>query len=266
MCLVPITLKTNKDTYHTEHTKIVPCGKCVECLRARQSAWAFRLHNELDRAKTAHFLTLTYEEQPLTTNGNPTLVKTEFPTFIKKVRKNSKTKGIKYYACGEYGTLTKRPHYHAITYNIPREYADNQKLEKDWELGHIHVGDVSMAAINYATKYLMKGSWNPENELDDREKEFSLMSKNLGLNYLTPQMEKHLKNTEQLYCTLPQGQKINMPRYYKEKIFTNNEAKAIRKNNETDKEKFRNEHHKIQYAKHTIEQAIRKQREDNGKI
>lgn len=53
------------------------------------------------------------------------------------------------------------------------------------------------------------------------------MSKGLGKNYLTEQMVTwHLaKPVERQYCNLQDGKKISMPRYYKDKIFTEEQRK-----------------------------------------
>lgn len=44
---------------------IVPCGKCIECLKKRQNDLALRCMREASKRGSMHFLTLTYDEQHL---------------------------------------------------------------------------------------------------------------------------------------------------------------------------------------------------------
>ena len=64
---------------------------------------------------------------------------------------------------------------------------------------------------------------------DDREPTFTFMSKGLGKNYLTPQMrawhEADLLN--RMYCNIPGGKKCSMPRYYKDRIYTESDRQLV---------------------------------------
>ena len=55
------------------------------------------------------------------------------------------------------------------------------------------------------------------------------MSKGIGDNYMTDKMVKwHKANlTDRMYCSLPDGKKVSMPRYYKDKIYSEMERKRI---------------------------------------
>jgi hypothetical protein len=199
----------------------VPCGKCPACLKRRANGWAFRLKEHHKITTSAYFLTLTYDNEhvPISVKNFLTLNKKHFQDFLKRLRKHHTLQNIDtkicYYAVGEYGTNTYRPHYHAIIYNINPDL-----LQKAWTLGQIHVGEVNGATISYVCKYLHKGKTIPMHQNDDRVPEFSLMSKKLGLNYLTPQMLKyHRDDISRNYVTLEGGVKSAMPRYYREKIY-----------------------------------------------
>ena len=163
-------------------TDVVPCGKCVECLKRRANHWTFRLSQELKQATTACFLTLTYDEVPLSQNGLPTLRKTDFQKFMKRLRKRSKC-SLKYYACGEYGTRTQRPHYHVILFNLSRTIFETDMIGRIWSHGFVDVGKVEMASIAYVTGYVMKGKFQALDAceetglIDDREPEKAFMSK-----------------------------------------------------------------------------------------
>lgn len=214
--------------YRKEHEgKIMdlPCGKCYECKIKRSGGWSFRLQKELQRANTAHFITLTYDNPPMTQNGFPTLDKRDLQLFFKRLRKQQ-FKKIKYYAVGEYGTKTMRPHYHIIFYNVNIE-----NIQKAWQNGHTHIGEVNEKTVAYTLKYISKDGKIPLHSRDDRQKEFSLMSKRLGDNYLTPQMAKYHQADplNRFYIRTREGHKVSIPRYYKDKLFTLEQREEVGK-------------------------------------
>jgi hypothetical protein len=55
------------------------------------------------------------------------------------------------------------------------------------------------------------------------------MSKGLGKNYLSPAMKQwHLSDLEnRIYCNTEDNKKITMPRYYKDKIYDENQRAQI---------------------------------------
>ncbi|QCS37332.1 replication initiation protein [Tortoise microvirus 86] len=188
----------------------------------RSNNWQFRLLQQEKVAASASFVTLTYNTDtvPLSPRGYMTLCKRDFQLFMKRLRKlHAKNVKLRYYAVGEYGSKTFRPHFHAIIYDLDRE-----KLAEAWQNGDCHIGDVSGASIAYTVKYMHKGKIIPMHRNDDRIPEFSLMSKGLGKNYMTPQMVNyHKEDISRNYVTLEGGVKVAMPRYYREKIYTEEE-------------------------------------------
>jgi len=224
-CLTPYMVKQKMS-----NEKIpVPCGKCPECVKRRTSAWSFRLMEEDKVAETSHFITLTYDtlKVPITHAGYMTLIKRDLQLFFKRLRKAHEHRGmkpIKYYAVGEYGGKTFRPHYHIILFN-----ADITLIQPAWDNGHVHYGSVSGASVGYTMKYIAKKGRIPMHRNDDRLPEFGLMSKGLGQSYLTPaMMHWHKKDLDnRMYCNLKDGRKISMPRYYKDKIYTEEQRKRI---------------------------------------
>lgn len=224
--------------HYSEAARIVPCGKCVLCLKRRQNAWAFRLEEETKVSISACFITLTYAVEPISMNGHPTLLKSDFQKFMKRLRKQLNNQGIKYYACGEYGEKTYRPHYHAIMFNLPPSWLqDSEKLTRTWAHGHVDISPNTTATMRYVTKYIMKGRHNPEHIIDidtgeiiledDRFPPFSLMSKKMGLAHLTPAMLRHYKEKLISYVTLPGGTATALPRYFRNKIFTKEERAIL---------------------------------------
>lgn len=208
----------------------VPCGKCPECLARRVSGWSFRLMEEDKRATSSHFVTLTYDTKhvPITRNGFMTLDKTDVQKFMKRLRKAESLISqniLKYYLCGEYGGNTKRPHYHMIIFNVSKI----SLIETSWNLGQVNYGKVSEASVGYTLKYMNKRKQIPQHRNDDRLQEFSLMSKGLGASYLTPKTERyHNADLFNRVClTIAGGKKIAMPRYYKDKLYTESQRQQI---------------------------------------
>lgn len=219
----------------TNQWMALPCGKCPNCLKRRTSGWSFRLMKEGERSESALFVTLTYDTKyvPITKNGYMTLNKRDIQTFMKRLRKLSDKK-LKYYVCGEYGSIRERPHYHMIIFNADKEY-----IEKAWSyykagfgnvaIGSIYIGQVNEATIGYTLKYMQKAGKIPKHRNDDRLKEFSLMSKGLGINYVNDNMKKwHFNDLlNRMYVPITGGKKIAMPRYYKQKIYSETQKLLI---------------------------------------
>lgn len=226
MCITPIIVK-NSDG------KKIPCGRCTKCRARRISAWSFRLQQQEKVSKNSHFITLTYGTSavPITNKGYMSLRRTDLQLFIKRLRKaHSKSgiwaAGLKYYIAGEYGGQTGRPHYHCIIFNAKREL-----IQPAWGLGEIHYGSITGASIGYCLKYMSKPSIIPKHKNDDRKKEFALMSKGLGKNYLDPDRGFVFWHKDDLqnrcYLNIGDGKKASMPRYYKDKLYTAEEREKI---------------------------------------
>lgn len=190
---------------------MLPCGKCLVCLQSKRNDWAFRLQNEHKASKSAHFVTLTYDRKHLPENGS--LVKRDLQLYMKKLRFNDPQSRIRYYAVGEYGTKTERPHYHVILFN-----SDEENIRKSWSNGLVHVGAVTMASVAYVLKYIVQ----PKDHPPYRERPFALMSRGYGLGaaYLTDEMVAWHKSGGKNYAMVQGTQtKIRLPRYYKELIW-----------------------------------------------
>lgn len=214
---------------------------------------------------SSHFITLTYnnENVPITDKKYMSLSKRHIQLFMKRLRKDNKNK-IKYYLCGEYGSKTKRPHYHAIMFNV-----DIQTIQDNWAQGDIHIGQVSEASVGYTLKYMFKDSRVPEHNNDDRLPEFALMSKGLGIKYLTKEMVKWHKQDllNRMHLTIADGKKVSMPRYYKSKIYTTEERGEIKaKYTKQYQEQLDNMLNNQEEAQELITQIINQKRVNNEKI
>lgn len=219
-CMNPIRLMS-RDLL-TGKFNYVPCGLCQACQTKKRQDWIFRINKEIEQAKAACFITLTYDESkvPTTKNGELTLKKDDLKDFFKRLRVNYQRKGkspyrclkITYFACGEYGHETNRPHYHSLVFNLAK--IDRDLIAKSWSHGFVTVDDVLPARVVYITKYIMKGDGWSET---DRIKPFMVCSQGIGKNYLV-NSERHKKGLD--FTVRLNGVKMSMPRYYQDKIFT----------------------------------------------
>lgn len=232
----------------------VPCGKCNFCLQNKRNDWSYRLAYELKHSMNGNFLTLTYDSEhlPLTTyDTSPawargtymTLNKPDLIQFIRStrnaqtrmlsrfVKRKQMTKAeakkwkIKYYAVGEYGTKQHRPHYHIIIFNLHPRMQRN--IDRSlWTKGQTHWGEVNVKSIQYTTKYVIDKPIAKEvGENDPRPRPFAIMSKHLGEIYIDKRTAWHKANAA-LYVRDGE-RKMRMPRYYKDRIFTEEERKEL---------------------------------------
>jgi len=208
----------------------VPCGKCPPCKMRRVNSWVFRMLEQEKLYDHSHFVTLTYDTRyvPISPNGFMTLQKRDFQLFMKRLRKLTPAK-LKYYAVGEYGSTNNRPHFHAIIFGVE----NLEHIHDAWGLGRVDIGTVTGDSIAYTMKYIDKPGgnplypgWKPFVGRDDRVLEFPLMSKALGANYLTDHMiAYHKADLSRLYATKLGGHRVALPRYYRDKIYSDDEKR-----------------------------------------
>lgn len=113
------------------------------------------------------------------------LCKRDLQLFFKRLRKKTDGKVI-YYAVGEYGSNYSRPHYHIILFNAQQQDVITAWTKDGKEIGSVYFGQVAEASIGYTLKYISKEKRIPLHANDDRQREFSLMSKGIGKNYINP--------------------------------------------------------------------------------
>ena len=214
-CTSPIHPRSPDGSFLT-----VPCGRCKNCLSRRRDSWGFRLKQELKRSTSAHFVTLTYDETTVPmVDDIPVLHKPDLQKFMKLLRHKSDNQ-LKYYAIGEYGDHTMRPHYHLILYNLtpPATPQLTAELEiiKSWKKGHVKVGPVTNGRIYYVVSYLFKKKHTPLVEFPA----FSVMSKGLGDNYIDVIRKQQDRDDANPYFCIEGAKKIPMPRYYSNKLYS----------------------------------------------
>lgn len=217
----------------------VPCGICYDCLKENARSWAVRCMLEAQQYRYNYFLTFTYDDEHLP--GDRNLRKEDISNFNKKLKiylsRNGYDSTFRFYACGEYGSTTARPHYHGIYFNLPLfdlQYYSKTKngdflynsnfLTKIWGKGFVVIGELTMASASYVARYVDKKKILTKYEKDDLIKkgivpEFSLMSRRpgIGANYYDTSKKKFIEDQD-LNVYMPNGQVCSLPRYFKNKM------------------------------------------------
>lgn len=143
----------------------IPCGHCIGCKIDRSRMWAFRCLAENRMHLESWFITLTYDDQHLPVDGK--IRKRDLQLFFKRLRFNGFK--FRYFASGELGDLSKRPHYHALLFGLhldpdklklwkPGKYPlyNHPDIEKCWPFGYAVLGGVSYDSAQYVAKYVIK--------------------------------------------------------------------------------------------------------------
>jgi len=166
------------------------------------------------------FVTLTYSDAHLPPGA--TLVKRDLQLFFKRLRKSHAPFKIKYFAAGEYGDQTLRPHYHAIIFNyFPEDRVRldgheslyrSPQLESLWRYGNVSFGLVSFASCSYVAHYTGKKVFGPAAgaHYGTRQPEFALMSKGLASSWF----EKYHADVYPSDEVISSGRQAKPPRFY----------------------------------------------------
>lgn len=144
----------------------IPCGQCLGCRLRRAHDWSLRITHEAQMWKENCFITLTYSDEYLPADGS--LKYRDYQLFMMRLRKRMSPKGIRFFMCGEYGPLNRRPHYHAVLFNhdfhdrvvagrsASREvFYKSAELLSLWKLGHVSVQDVTQQSAAYCARYIV---------------------------------------------------------------------------------------------------------------
>jgi len=157
----------------------IKCGQCIGCRLDRSIAWAIRMTHEASQYDQNCFLTLTYDDENLPAYGSLHLP--DFQKFIKRYRKEVAPQKLRFFHCGEYGEITRRPHYHAIIFG--HDFADryhhadrngypayrSELLEHLWPHGQSELSDVTFESAAYVARYITKKITGKGTEIMDPE-------------------------------------------------------------------------------------------------
>lgn len=163
-----------------------PCGRCLPCKINKARIWQHRIILELKTNPISCFVTLTYNDDnlPLNDRHDSVLSKKDLQDYLKRLRRRFTHESIRYFAVGEYGDHTGRPHYHLCLFGICELHA--RQIKDAWhkrgaEIGHVHIGEVNSQSSRYIAGYCIKKLTNKDDpRLYGRVPEFTLSSRRGG--------------------------------------------------------------------------------------
>lgn len=220
----------------------LPCGTCSQCRLERARQWAMRITAEVQfhPPGTSWFLTLTYRDDALPPKidgaDRHTLRPKDLTDFWKKLRKK---KTFRYFACGEYGEKTLRPHYHACVLglvlddlqplaggsisNLAYDPLDpfhkpitglrySPLLNRVWGHGMVAIGTVTFDSASYVANYAQKRLYGKNKPIHETyQAEFSRCSLRPAIG--DPAFKKYvLTDFVNGVYTLPDGTKCSIPK------------------------------------------------------
>lgn len=190
------------DPYLPDGVIEIPCGKCIGCRLERSRQWANRCSLELQYHDSAYFATLTYDDDhvPLVYGNvgedgdycHMSLRKRDLQLWLKRLRRAFPDDHIRFFACGEYGDQTLRPHYHAILFGLHLDdlkvkrvdakgfvYYTSEKFDSTWtsekkcegsitpltQNGMCELTSVTWNTCAYVARYITKKLTGPEGQI-----------------------------------------------------------------------------------------------------
>lgn len=169
----------------------IPCGQCLGCRLEYSRQWATRCVLESFESQHNYFVTLTYSPENessikkdcfrfdvdtgevVSEFQSLSLVPEHLSKFIKDLRRyfeyHYNFTGIRFFACGEYGDKTMRPHYHMILFNCPipdlkfecsnfqgDPFWSSEILSKIWGKGFVSISSCNFNTCSYVSRYMLK--------------------------------------------------------------------------------------------------------------
>jgi len=211
----------------------LPCGSCLGCRTDRATDWARRSEHEASQWKHNSFLTLTYSDEKVPSDG--ALQPQQLRDFIKRLRRyrdypdsvllSDRSASLRYLACGEYGEQRGRPHYHILlfnggfsdTYEVAKHLMESPALGKLWPYGQHRIGTLTGASAAYVAQYSVKkmGTTFTNKHGEILRPPFLRMSLKPAIG--TKWINKN-KNDLQHGYLVTDGTKGRIPRAYKQKL------------------------------------------------
>lgn len=194
----------------------LPCGNCLHCLAIRALHWAVRCELESVDHQQMCWTTPTYDDKYVP----PTLSKDHLTGYIKRLRARIQPRKLRFFASGEYGEKTTRPHYHVILWGLDHE---SPEIQEAWPFGETrHTRPLHTGAIHYVAGYTSKKiGWKygaGEERVDPQTGEvyhyqtpFIQMSRRPGVGHSAKQYSRSWEN-----FALHNGKPIPVPRYLHE--------------------------------------------------
>lgn len=211
-----------------------PCGRCPACLLNKQRAFAFRLEQEQKSASYTIWATFTYSDEflPISSRGDPCVSREDCRRLFDNIRKAFPSIKCKHFLSSEYGPKTFRPHYHCLFFcydsSPENEYPKNYKdlieyiQTKAWNRGFVCIKPLNMNVYKYVAKYCCK----PELVgFIPTVKPFQMISQGMGISLLYQLEWDKMIEAGDFTVASSQGKRIELPRYYKQKILPSTRPK-----------------------------------------
>ncbi len=248
MCLYPKMIVNPKYKPNKKNGGIVPeptdpralyvpigCGKCIECRRQEQRQWRVRLTEELKEqrrlGKNSYFVTLTFSPKAIELlevgdNGDildaNAVAQKAVRRFLERYRKETGV-SVRHWLITELGHKgTERIHLHGIIWTEK----NIRQVLKHWKYGINYIGKyVNEKTINYISKYMLK--------MDAQHKNFKpqvFASAGIGRSYTRSNNFARARfNKEKTFdeYILPNGAKIALPIYYRNKRYTEEQREQL---------------------------------------
>lgn len=266
----------SKAALNSQNPQRVGCGRCTGCRIQHSESWAIRCVHESKLYEKNSFITLTYANEHLPDDYS--VSKREWQLFMKRLREGTSHQ-FRFFACGEYGDLNYRPHYHALLFNYDvsdkvlyseergNKLYTSKTLSKFWPYGLATLGAVTYQSAAYCTRYVMKKMtgdkaddhyWriNPlTQQLVRQAPEFALMSRMPGLG--SGWFDKFKSDVFPSDFIIMNGTKKPVPEYYLKKLAE--EDQTIFKRSRKAANKFKQEHQDERKRRLTARRVIRDQ-------
>ena len=205
----------------------------IECRKQKAQQWKVRLNEELKVQKYSYFVTLTFSNESLKELMKECEITTEVNgiaalavrRFLERYRKKN-GKSLRHWLITELGhENTERIHLHGIIF--PPKEMSNEELEKYWKYGRTDNGMYcNQQTINYIVKYVTKIDTDHKNY-----KPIIMCSAGLGADFVNTigakNTYKYIKGNSAEYYTLPNGAKVALPIYYRNKLYTDKERQNL---------------------------------------
>lgn len=178
LCLHPVSVELKHDGMRVvQHRR---CGQCDTCRLQNQAVWALRIQLEAMAHPASSFVTLTYNDEHLP--DPPEVSKESVQKFLKRLRKRLGNDRIRYFAAGEYGDRSLRPHYHFVIFGLASTPENESVIADSWPFGFVHLRELNGARAAYVAKYCTKKLRAGVKAIPDSwQSEFALMSRRPGL-------------------------------------------------------------------------------------
>lgn len=215
----------------------VDCGVCVNCINKYKSAWNFRLFKEfeyytIDQLKKSYYVTLTMS--PKYYGETKQHIRVLIRRFLERVRKHTKRSPRHFFISerGEDDNGEHRIHLHGFLFDIN---FDPRYIWRWWNYGFVKVkpcinSDESLFEfISYCTGYITKDV--SECIVDKSDKPFVFCSPGLGRAYSddVKNINFHHQNGQFIPFVLENNSMRSLPRYLRNKVFTEEEIKIMSK-------------------------------------